>query len=426
MRTPPTRREFLRQSTSSILGTLASGGCVIDAGEGELNDDPFPIPEARAITSGPLHHWFGYYDKLEFDPDNRFVLGMEVGFEGRKPVADDVIKVGMVDIRDGDRWIELGESTAWSWQQGCMLQWIPSTSSQVIWNDRENGAYVSRILDTQDTGAGVRTLPMPIFCLTPDGRTAFTIDFARIQTVRAGYGYPGIPDPFDAVLAPSDSGIWRMDLATGETSLIFSIAQAAALQPHWEASAKHWLYHLLVSTDGTRLAFLHCNLAPGGSIYCRMITTNLDGTQPYVLDDFGKTSHYDWRDGTHLLAWTLQDEGYGFWLFEDQTPNKELIGPSKMVENGHCTYLPQDRDLILNDTYPDADGNQHPFLFDAASGLRQSLGQFNSPDAYRGEFRCDTHPRASRDGRSVVVDSPHDGGRQMYLIDVGEIVDGLG
>jgi Tol biopolymer transport system component len=32
------------------------------------------------------------------------------------------------------------------------------------------------------------------------------------------------------------------------------------------------------------------------------------------------------------------------------------------------------------------------------------------------------HPRFSRDGRSVTIDSPHLGGRQIYLIDIRGIV----
>ena len=52
---------------------------------------------ARPITTGPKHHWFGYYDKLQFDPTNRYVLGMAVDFEHRSPTADEVIKVGMID-----------------------------------------------------------------------------------------------------------------------------------------------------------------------------------------------------------------------------------------------------------------------------------------------------------------------------------------
>ena len=77
----------------------------------------------RAVTRGPKHHWFAYYDKWQFDPTDRFLLGMEVDFEHRSVKADDVIKVGMIDFQDNDRWIELGETRAWCWQQGCMLQW---------------------------------------------------------------------------------------------------------------------------------------------------------------------------------------------------------------------------------------------------------------------------------------------------------------
>ena len=47
-----------------------------------------------------------------------------------------------------------------------------------------------------------------------------------------------------------------------------------------------------------------------------------------------------------------------------------------------------------------------------------------TPPEYRGEWRCDTTPRYSRDGRKVIFDSPHGGnGRQMYLADIGSIID---
>lgn len=416
------RRGFVLGSAS-----LVAAGCTPHGDEGGEWID-VDIPEARAITRGPRHHWFGYYDKLEFDPTNRFVLSNEVEFEGRTPDPTDVLRVGMVDLESGDEWIELGQSTAWSWQQGCMLQWIPGDSTRVIWNDRDGDAFVSRILDTANPGAGIVTLPRPIFCLTSDGTTAFTIDYARVHDIRSGYGYAGGVDPVANELAPDSNGIWRMDIATGTSTLIYSIADAAALDAPtdgWPEGAKHWVYHLLVSTDRTRLSFLHCYKTSQGGIWCRMITTDLDGGRPFVLDPYGKTSHYDWRDGNHVLAWSWQGErGWAFWLFEDQTSNAEAIGPGTMVENGHCTYL-ADRRWILNDTYPDDEGFQHPFLFDTETGGAYSLGDFLSPTTYRGEFRCDNHPRSSRDGRLVVIDSPHQSGRQMYLLDVADILDSV-
>ena len=176
------RREFL-------AGTL---GAAIGLSGMPLRAD-VRLPPSRAITRGPKHHWFGYYDKLEFDPTNRYVLGMEVDFEHRTPRADDTIQVGMVDTRNADKWIKLGTSRAWGWQQGCMLQWRPQWATEVVWNDREDDRHVCRVMDVATRN--VRTLPRPIYTLSNDGQWAITADFARIQRMRPGYGYVGLTDP---------------------------------------------------------------------------------------------------------------------------------------------------------------------------------------------------------------------------------------
>ena len=386
------------------------------------------LPPVRAITSGPKHHWFGYYDKLEFDPRSRLVLGMEVGFEHRSPRSDDEIRIGMVDIEDGDRWTDLGSSSAWCWQQGCMLQWMPGSETEVIWNDRERDGYVSRVLDVE---SGItRTIPSPVYALAPDGQWAVTTDFRRLNETRPGYGYVGMPDPNADVLAPEDEGVWRVDLKTGERELLIAVARAAAIpNPHADTGgAKHYFNHLLVSPDGTRVIFLHRwrpSRPSGRGFGTRMFTIGSDGSDPYVLDPYGKTSHFIWRDPRHVMAWAWHpSHGSNFYLFRDRTEEAEVVAPAVMPLNGHCTYLPGNR-WILNDTYPDEDRLQHPYLYEVASGRRVPLGHFLSPPEYKGEWRCDTHPRFSPDGTKVVIDSPHGGsGRQLYLIDVGGILGG--
>lgn len=407
-----TRRSFLA-SCGAGLGLACRGS------------ESVPLPPVRAITSGPQFHWFGYYDKLEFDPDSRRVLGMEVDFEHRSPRADDEIRIGMVDLADGDRWTDLGSSTAWGWQQGCMLQWIPGSSEEVIWNDREDGRYVSRILNVATSE--MRTLPSAVYALAPDGKWAVTTDFRRLNDTRPGYGYAGIADPNTDVLAPDDVGVWRVDLATGQRDLLFSVAQAAAIpDPYNDTSGfKHYFNHLLVSPDGARLIFLHRWRSPDGSgrFGTRMFTVGSDGSDPYVLDPHGRTSHFIWRDPEHVLAWARHpSHGERFYLYRDRTEAVEVVAPEVMPLNGHCTYLPGNR-WILNDTYPDQDRLQHPYLYEVSTGRRVPLGHFLSPPEYTGEWRCDTHPRFSPDGKKVVIDSPHGGnGRQLYLIDIAGIV----
>jgi hypothetical protein len=66
------------------------------------------VPPTRIITHADGFFWFGYYDKFQFSPDNRFVLSNRVRFEHRSPTAADEIEIGMIDLEDGDRWIPLG------------------------------------------------------------------------------------------------------------------------------------------------------------------------------------------------------------------------------------------------------------------------------------------------------------------------------
>ncbi len=383
-----------------------------------------PLPPVRAITRGPQYHWFGYYDKLQFDPTGRYVLGMQVEFEHRSPRADDMIRVGMVDLEDGDRWIELGTSLAWNWQQGCMLQWLPGSKSEIIWNDRQADRFVSHILDVK-TGKR-RTLPAPVYALSPDARWAVSTDFRRLNDMRPGYGYAGLPDPDFDSLAPANAGLWRMDLRTGKQTLLFSYADAVKIpytSGDW-TGAKHWFNHLLVSPDGARFIFLHRwrGKAEGRGFSTRMFTISRDGRDPYVLDPYGRTSHFIWRDARSVLAWAWHpSHKEKFYLYFDRSEKVEVVGPDVMTVNGHCTYLPGNR-WILNDTYPDKQRLQHVYLYEAATGRRVPLGSFHSPPEYTGEWRCDTHPRSSPDGRKVVIDSPHGGnGRQMYVIDISTI-----
>ncbi len=423
-----------RITRRSALKGLAAAS-VLPLLPGPLKAAEEALPPVRTITRGPKHHWFGYYDKLEFDPTNRYVLSNEVDFEHRTPTAEDRINVGMVDTQDGDRWIPLGKSDSWGWQQGCMLQWRPGSKSEVVWNDREGDQHVCRVKDVV-TGK-TRTLPRPIYTLSPDGKSAITADFSRIQRMRPGYGYVGLQDPCHTERAPENSGVWKMNMDTGESELIFSLADAAKIPFQGKSLKDKWNYfnHLLISPDSSRFIVLHRwrdstgdgpDAEPTGRFITRMFTVAMDGSERYILDPSGHTSHFIWRDPEHICAWT-QPEGKPakFYLFRDQTDEVEVVAPEKMPVNGHNTYLPiADNEWILNDTYPDRKTReQTPYLYHVPTGKRVNLGHFYLPPEYTGEWRCDLHPRSSNDGRTIAIDSPHaGGGRQVHLIDVSDIV----
>ena len=376
----------------------------------------------RPITSGPGYHWFGYYDKLQFDATGRYALGMEVDFESRSPEPDDEIALGIIDLKENDTWREIGATKSWCWQQGCMLQWLPESRREVIWNERDGDRFVARIYDTGSDES--RTLSEAIYSVSPDGQSAIGTDFRRINHMRPGYGYAGIPDPNVDVLAPKDAGIYTVDLRSGESGQIISIAEAAALPyPHADLNkARHYFNHLLFNTDGSRFIFLHRWRFGDNGFNTRMMTAAADGSNLHVVDDYGQMSHFIWRDPQTILAWSWQpSHESAFYQYRDQTDEVEVIGEADMTLNGHCSYL-SNSDWILNDCYP-RDGNraQDLYLYHVPTSRRIDIGSFHSPEAYTGEWRCDLHPRSDRTGTQVTIDSAHlGGGRQMYLLDISE------
>ncbi|NJO69473.1 MAG: hypothetical protein HC830_09520 [Bacteroidetes bacterium] len=136
------RRTFLKTFAVSMAAcSLFPKRAIGIMNPGNVN---FPI---RQITKGPKFHWFGYYDKLQIDPTGRFVLAIQTGFKGRTPASGDVVKIGYIDTKMNNRWKEVGESRSWGWQQGCMLQWLPGSDREIIWNDCVNGQFVAHIVD---------------------------------------------------------------------------------------------------------------------------------------------------------------------------------------------------------------------------------------------------------------------------------------
>src|SRR5690606_17198107 len=135
----------------------------------------------------------------------------------------------------------------------------------------------------------------------------------------------GLPDPHADELAPGGTGIWRVNLETGRSDLIMSIAEIARLGtiPKPAPGIKHYFNHLLFNPDGSRFVFLHRWRYPDGKRLTRMLTANAYGSAVRVIDYNGLTSHFIWHDSQHILAWSNQpSNGTAFYLFEDSARRK--------------------------------------------------------------------------------------------------------
>jgi hypothetical protein len=434
------------------------------------NNNTIEHAPTMRVTQGPKHYFFGYFDKCPWNASQTKLLAHQVEFNHRPPRPDDIAVIGVIHLDDANRFEPIGETQAWNFQQGAMLQWVGRDADRLImYNERHGDQFGSVVVDI--VSGEKHHYPRPVAALSRDGQMALSLNFARLADTRPGYGYEGIPDPWRDVACPEDDGIYRMDLNTEEVQKILSIAEIVSAADGVQVQgAKHWVNHLLFTPDGTRFCFFHRWATPEGGISTRFMTANVDGTNLFCLTASGMISHFDWRDSQHILAWARKQQpsssatvdkkklvklakhpifgippfswllnaarqygavgwvrqnivGDRFILFTDQTLEAVDVGINVLREDGHCSYSPRE-ELVLMDTYPHEDHRRGLFIYDPKTNRKLELGQFYSMPDVNGEIRCDLHACWSRDGQQVCFDSTHEGSRQIYVMDVSQILAG--
>ena len=378
------------------------------------------------LTSGSesdVCHSHSYYDVPVFDSKSRFVGGREIEFSERQPTPEDAVEIGYIDL-DGDReWTPVGESRAWSWQQGAMTQWVPG-SRTLVWNDRENGDFVARTFDVEEGESG--TLPRPVYALDPNGEFALSANMARLDYVRPGYGYVEGKHPYMDERHPAEDGIWKVDLKTGRYELLLSLREAYRFLmsrlsikgwlKHQYKRYIYWFNHVKISPDGERftvkLRFRLQNLnvrwtdTMGVSLTC-----GTDGDDLRLLAH--GTSHVIWLDTERLYLWQ-QD---GVYVYADERPEGRQVGrlgEGLIDQNVHIRHLPGTSDQFIFDTPYQEEIDL--FRYDAGREDLEKIAHFGNHTPEHGLFRCDLHPCPSPDGEKIIVTSLDDGGRQIYLL----------
>ncbi len=376
------------------------------------------------LTSEPNHHFFGYYDKTPWSESGNKILTHSVAFNDRPPTPDDILTIGYVTPNNPHSFIAIAETKAWNWQQGAMLQWHPlAPDSKIFFNERSDGKFIGICYDLETKEKVV--YGRPIYAVSPEGDLAYSINFSRLFDFRPGYGYAGVPDPFRDHKQPTDDGIFKIDLNSGNSDLIVSLKQLADLNPLPSMqNANHYINHIQICPSGERLAFFHIWHIDDKEWYVRFYTIKPDGSDLDCLLDTGDISHYDWMNDNCILVWAKHPNATNnhFLLCNVNDKSINVIGKEELKEDGHCSFSP-DRKWIVNDTYPNEYDHRTLMLIRNSDHKVIKLHNFYSPkNKWWGEIRCDLHPRWNRNGDKICVDSVHSGTRQMYTIDLKGII----
>jgi hypothetical protein len=415
-------------------------------------------PGCRLVAETPAgyQHYFGFHDVSPWSPDDRFMALLRVDADlKRRPTGSDMAEVCLWEPGSGDP-LPVGTTGAFNWQQGSRLQWLPSAPDTLLVNDLEGGRPVTRFLKGL-RGSWSDSIPA-VYSVHPSGVFGAAPDWFRLGKFWRDYSYDL---PAEGRLNCGEPGdLRRVDLATGEERVLVPIATARELCGQLgKASDSDFLSHATFSPHGTRLCFMYRRFPEDGAILSYFLACNTDGSELRLLAR-EKASHFDWLDEDRLVVWTRKLPGQaaalraGGWTkrfpFKQmvtllRTLNPKLkqslfaesyyevdfrtagqmkpVGAGTLEQDGHPMFT-HDRKWMVTDTYA-YEGAQPLILFRMGDNKRFDVARFPVHPSFRDpQVKCDLHPRLDRSNRRVAVDSAHSGGRQLYVVDIGEFIDG--
>ena len=374
-------------------------------------------PAITKFSASEGQTFFGYYDVTPFSKSNDLLLAIVGPLRNQPPRKNEEILVGYFDRRGDGSFQPVDKTSTWCWQMGCRLQWFPEDENNlVIYNKIVGQGYGSVVQDIRSKKI-LTKLHRPIYQIDKDGKRALSLNFSRLHRLRPGYGYSTISDPSEGKACPDDDGIWSMNLASGEAQLILTLKDLSEMNPlPTMKGGEHYVNHLAFNPSGNRFMFFHLWVKNGRRCN-RLMTCDLYGQNMCILTNEGLVSHYTWKSDTELLV-TLHRENIGtrYYLLHDSSDVRTQIGDGLIQEDGHPSYSP-DKRLVLTDTYPDKYGEQRLLLYTLDQRLIE-IARFFNPVRFRGEFRCDLHPRWDRIGQNICVDSARDEDRNLYVINL--------
>ena len=384
----------------------------------------------QRITPDDGHYFFGYYDRNPWNADQSLHLVLKIDQCERLPQPGEKAEIGAVT--PNGNWTKFTETRAWCHQQGSMQFFHPLRPDSILYNDydvntRRLEARIFQI-GKGETGRYSRS----IYTLAPNGQLAASLDIGRIP--RRGYSYADVPVGND--LHPTDldhDGLFLIDLRTGKEKLL--VSYRTMLEQHsyrYCTEGRYiWLNHAIFNCDSTRVLWLLRQAGNQHQVHnwqTFMYTCGIDGTEPVcVLPDVywshWMISHQIWGRTPHEILVDANWDGTGYHAVvfdESEHPFRAVKLADSHGCAAHMIFSP-DGTKLLADSYSGTEGIQTLAMIDVKTGKMEILGRFNHrPEKVDDDdTRCDLHPRWSRDGHYITVDSIHDGKyRGCYLLKI--------
>jgi hypothetical protein len=389
-----------------------------------------PAMTVEQITSGPKNHFFGYIGHgltIPWNASGRYIVALRTEFHDRMPAVGDLADVVLIDTQKNNEVTVVDRTRAWNLQQGTMLYWNPSRAeTQFFFNDIDpkSGAVFTALYDLKERRR-VREYrygdeSIANGGVAPNGRYFAGINYGKISRSREVIAYPGTSDSTaEGPANPTNDGLFRIDIESGERKLIVSYKQLSDLlldNPKERARLGDpdnypiYVHHTLWNRDSDWLTFIvrgKGNKRPSAGCAVRV-----DGTGLRKIPFAG---HPEWLEGT-LFAMASKEHGaYNLYDVAEQKWAGQLGGPGVFPDTDDDNAMSPDTKLYV--------GSYKPKPTECVYTIyRRSDGKYvRSPPVPTksggGVVRIDSAPRWNRTSDGLLVPGvAEDGTLQLFEV----------
>ncbi len=248
------------------------------------------------------------------------------------------------------------------------------------------------------------------------------INYARMARLRPVTGYKGAADWTEGILHPEDDGIFKVNIQSGEASLLVSFARLATViretEPH-VAELGLFINHTLWNREGDRLFFFARAGWTGNEKYPRInvpFVINADGSGLKRLQTF-IGGHPEWDFG-HRMIGAVNGRQVIYDVDRDLVAGQ--LGDSDIFPNpgGDIALSPQGDWFVNGHKNRDKAMNFYTF-FQRSTGRHIRSQGFDIGPWLSGDLRQDPSPAWNRSGNQLLVPGIVEGdrpSRQLFMI----------
>ena len=377
--------------------------------------------DVKCLSSDGKHVFFSYYDLSPFDRKDTKVFAYRTHHPLTSPDPQSCIDIGYYEVdplKNNTNFIIIGESYAWSWQQGSRLQWYPKNRKEktIFYNSVKANKYIGIIQDI-DSREIIKKIPSPLYDISDCGNKGLSLNFSRLQRLRPGYGYASLPDLTEKENIPKNDGVFLFDFKTEEETLLISfdeIVDIGKMPEEWR-DFQHYINHLCFNPSGTKFMFFHL-FSKNKKRRSRLFVCDTDGSNLKLINDSDVISHYTWKDDNTLLCtiFSAETRKLSYVNYDLKSGKGEKLAPTVLQKDGHPTFIWKNTTL-LTDTYPNRFRQQSLITLDLKTKNTKKV-HFYRHKKFEGEVRTDLHPRVNNTESRVCIDDEFHGFKAMKLL----------